>query len=43
VKEGEYGGCILYSYDHRTVKSVEIVLRSKGEGMKEKDRGGKSN
>jgi hypothetical protein len=25
--EGEYCGCILYSYENRRVKPIEIVLR----------------
>jgi hypothetical protein len=32
-KKSEYGGCILYPYENRTVKPVEVVLRN-GEGRK---------
>jgi hypothetical protein len=27
ISEGEYGGCILYPYENRTMKPIEIVLR----------------
>jgi hypothetical protein len=31
VNEGKYGGWILYVYENRTMKPVEIVLRGEGE------------
>jgi hypothetical protein len=33
VKEGKYGISILYSYENRTMKPMEIALR-KGKGSK---------
>jgi hypothetical protein len=32
VNEGEYGGCILYSYMNKRMKPVETVLRRGEEG-----------
>jgi hypothetical protein len=41
--EGEYSESILYSCKKRAMKSVEIVLRQWGRGIKDKGRGGESN
>jgi hypothetical protein len=42
VKEGEYGSYILYSCMKREDWKLEIVLRT-GRGIRENERGGKSN
>jgi hypothetical protein len=46
VKEGKYGGCILYfvfviwwMYENRTMKPVEIVLRRRREDKEERWKG----
>jgi hypothetical protein len=35
MNESEYGGCILYPYENRTMKPIEIVL--KGERGEERE------
>jgi hypothetical protein len=42
VKDGKYGGYILYSYENRRMKPVKIVLR-RGRRSKGDNRGDESN